>query len=368
MNLQPRGFVRILLVGALTVCAVTAVSAQGAVNVEIRLPNYDVIYIADMFDVASGSLSNAIPNISFALSTSPPGSSRRVWMEIAARIQLRGDAVPSDLVKARTQPFDIHGNILISSRDLTRGAGTNVRIFPGDVQKFSATETRLRDHILNFPTAPVGTYIVQVSVYDGIFGDTRNRLGAETKVVEVKNASASEVSITLVEPQDGATLQSVLPTFSWTAEKPRARLKVYEKLPHHQSPQEAVTGIVHLDIEVEGGSKTYPPDARKLETGKTYYWFIESIITTNRGSETKQSEIRMFRVASSGASAMLQMLERLLSTYGADLAPMVTQMQNAGIQLTGDVTRDGSRVTREDLIRLFDQFIRSQTKLSVRIE
>lgn len=366
MDYNSRRLARALLVCALTLLCVTAVSAQATkVNIDISLPNYDVIYVADMFDVASGSLSNAIPNISFSLTTSPPGSSARVFLRIVAKIQLKGDLTPINLVTAETFPFDLNGSILISSRDLARGASGVVRINPPTVVKNSTLETRMKDHILNFPTAPVGTYTIQIEVVNALGGNT---LGADTKTVEVKNASAGEVSITLVDPLDGAVLASVLPTFSWTAEKPTARLKVYEKLPHYQSPQEAVGGIPHLDVEVSGSVFTYPPDGRKLEPGKSYYWFVESVVSTNRGDQTKQSEIRLFRVMSTDITVILQMLERLFATYGGDLAATLTSMQNMGLQLSGEVTKDGVRITREELARLFDQFLRTNTKLQVRVE
>lgn len=359
--------VRTLCVFAFLVCSVPIASAQ-RVDIDIRLPNYDVIYVADMVNISTGSISNAIPDVSFMLTTSPPGTSLQVWMKIEAEVQLRGSPAPEPLVEAKTQVFDLHGSAVIASRDLARGASGNIRVFPGDVKRYSNIETKLKDHILNFPTAPVGRYILKVTVYRAPFGNVLQPYGFQLKSVEVKNASAAEVSIALVEPQDGAVLGTVLPTFSWTAEKPTARLKVYEKLPQHQSAQDATTGIPHLDVEVTGSTFIYPSTARKLEPGKSYYWFIESIVSTNRGAQTKQSEIRMFRILSSDVSVILQMLERLFSTYGGDLASALTSMQNMGLQLTGEVTKDGVRITREEVARLFDQFLRTNTQLQVRIE
>jgi hypothetical protein len=366
MNSLPRAVTRVLLVGVLAVLSLTAAWAQ--VNVDINLPNYDVIYATDMFDVTTGSFANAVPNLSFNITTSPPRA-YRVWMTIVARVQLQGDPVAGNLVSVKTQVFDLNQSMVISSRELAAGRTSTVPIFPGDVQRNRTLETRIRDHILKFPTAPVGNYTIDVSVFDGTNGNsTGARLGGGSRTVQVRNSSAGDVNITLLEPQDGASVNSLLPTFSWTTEKPRARLKVYEKLPHHQSAQEAVTGIPHLSVNVETNVFNYPPDARKLETGKTYYWFVEALVSTNRGDEVKQSEIRAFRIQSANMTALSLLLERLLSTYGADLAPVLVSMQSMGLQLTGDVTLDGGRVTREELARLFDSFVTNQTKLSVRIE
>ncbi|HEY5615881.1 MAG TPA: hypothetical protein VIL52_07640 [Bacteroidota bacterium] len=359
MKSQSRAF----MVGVFAVLLLTTASAQ-QVNVNLQLPNYDVIYAADLYDISTQSLTSAIPNFGIELNGVPADLSILVEMRLVFRIRLQGDAAPSDLLTARTEPFTVTGSKFISARDLVRGARGDIRIRAGSNVN-STLQDRLEERIRNVPTLPVGQYTIAVEV---LSSPGNVRLGGDSRTLEIRNASAGELTITLLEPQDGAAISSLLPTFSWSAAKPRARIKVYEKLPHHQSPQEAVTGIPHLNAEVNGSVYTYSPDARKLDVGKAYYWFIETVITSNRGNEVKQSEIRMFRVASGNMTALFLLLEQLFSTYGADLAPLLVSMQSMGLQLTGEVTLDGSRVTREQLAQLFDGFVRNQTRLNVRIE
>ncbi|HLF19750.1 MAG TPA: hypothetical protein VI704_03075 [Bacteroidota bacterium] len=351
---------RIYTVTAL--CAATVFAQQNVVNVSINLPNYDVIYVADMIDITSGSLTNAVPNISFTLTTVPAGLTlQQIFLHIEANLQLKGDAAPSNLVTAETFPFDLSGFALVSSKDLAKGSSGNIRMRPAKPNTVVAT--RLKDYILNFPTAPVGTYTFSITV-----NSAGGVLGQGSQTVQVKNSSASDVSIALVEPQDAAVLASVLPSFSWTTEKQNSRIKIFEKLPQYQSPQDAVGGIPHIIQEVTGSNFNYPPDARKLEPGKTYYWFVEAEVSTNRGIQTKQSEIRMFRILSNDVTIILQLVERLFATFGGDLTTSLASMQNMGIQFTGEVTKDGSRITKEDLSRLFNQFVSNNTKLQVKIE
>ncbi|MGH2569073.1 MAG: hypothetical protein ACRDGA_12110, partial [Bacteroidota bacterium] len=240
MKLTSRRFSRALLLCMATALCISAVFAQvDRVEVDIRLPSYDVLYVTDMFNVATGTLSGAIPNMSISLTTVPDGSVR-VVVEIVSKIQFRGDAGPSDLVNATTRPFELNGSLVISSRDL-RSTGT-ISI-DGSPKLVQSTKDRLKRHVENFPTAPVGSYILEVTVKNA---DNRNALGRQSVTAEVRNTSTAEVTLTLIEPLDGTTLLTVLPTFSWTAEKPRARLKVFEKLPHFQTPEEAVSGLPHI--------------------------------------------------------------------------------------------------------------------------
>ncbi|MCI0706436.1 MAG: DUF928 domain-containing protein [Ignavibacteriae bacterium] len=360
---------RALLVGVMSILVITAAWAQNEVNVAVNLPNYDVIFLTDWVDVATGSINSTIPDMSIVL-TNTTGGPLTVWMLVVAKVQLQGDAAPQELVTARTKNFELPGSMVISARDFASGQRGKIELLGRAQITEGNLRERLKEHIQKVPTAPVGSYTIEISVFSGPEGNVSASVprGRNSITVKVRNSSAGDVALTLLEPQDAASLTSLLPTFSWSSDKQRNRLKVFEKLPHHQSPNEAVTGIAHLSEEVNGTVLTYPPNARKLEVGKTYYWFVESLVSTNRGDEAKRSEIRTFRIQSANMTALSLLIEQLFSTYGADLAPVLVSMQSMGLQLSGEVTLDGGRMTRDDLARLFDSFVQNQTKLSVRIE
>ncbi|MGH2567581.1 MAG: hypothetical protein ACRDGA_04530, partial [Bacteroidota bacterium] len=100
----------------------------------------------------------------------------------------------------------------------------------------------------------------------------------------------------------------------------------------------------------------------------SYYWFVESLVSTNRGDEIKRSEIRLFRVFSTDMNALFQLLERLCTTYGGDLLAMLSDVQNMELRLTGSVTKDGLQISMEELSRLIDEFLLNGTSLQARIE
>jgi hypothetical protein len=176
------------------------------------------------------------------------------------------------------------------------------------------------------------------------------------------------VQVTLIDPLPGAVLASLFPTFSWTSEKPEVTLFVYEKRPIHRSPEEAITGIPYLKQELSGGQTfTYPPDApRRLENGRSYYWFVETSVTTNRGVEKRQSEIRLFRVRLD--NTLGQTVEQLFNSMGGQGAGTIGTLMQMGWLPSGSVTLDGRTLTRDELIALFNKLINDRTPITIRVE
>jgi hypothetical protein len=174
------------------------------------------------------------------------------------------------------------------------------------------------------------------------------------------------VVVTLVSPEHGSSVPTPFPTFTWTSQKPKVTLYVYEKLPVHRSAEEAVTGIPYLKLELNGISTfTYPADAaRRLEVGKTYLWFVETEVVTTRGNLSRRSEVRLFRVQAGGGD---NALTRLLSTLPGDVAGQLQQLIQDGWIPSG-VTLDGRPLNQGELTALFQQLARNNTEVNFRVE
>jgi len=226
---------------------------------------------------------------------------------------------------------------------------------------------KLQNYVQRFPTAPVGQYSFEIEAWSGTNDVPGQRLGGLTRTITIRNASESEVVVTLVSPEQGSTVPTPFPTFSWSSEKPQVVLYVYEKLGIHRSPEEAVTGIPYLKRELNGISTfTYPADAeRRLEIGKTYYWFLETKVLTSRGDLSRRSEIRLFRVLPGGGSSNPLLLA--LSTMGGDLATQLGNLIQDGWQPSG-ATIDGSPANPGDVNSLLQRLARENIKVNVSIE
>jgi hypothetical protein len=342
----------------------TCLAQTPRVQLDLQFPSFDVIYLSDIIDPVTGKLASSVPNFALNLRTDPPGQTISLYLVISAKIKLQGDAGYDEVLStpARTEPFDLFGSRTITSRDL-RGGLSDIKV---DVyEENQAVKDRLENYAKRFPTAPVGTYIVQVKVFSAV---TDNPLGSASKTITVQNASSSEVQVTLVDPPAGAVLATPFPTFSWTSEKPEVTLYVYEKLPIHRSPQEAITGIPYLKQEISGAQVfTYPANApRRLQDGRSYYWFVETSVTTNRGVEKRQSDIRMFRVRADNALA--QTVEQLLNQMGGAAAGTIATLIQMGWNPSPPVTMDSRTLSREELIALLSKLASEGTKVQIHVE
>ena len=360
-----RGLSRSFLFGALIAGSISSATAQTQLTgVRFELPafNYDVLYLADFLDVATQKLASNIADFSGSIIAEPSGAQGDIKISAKAYIQLQGDGSPNLLATAETRLFTLRNQRTLSSRDLASGSTSEIQVVTSTED--ATQRKRLEDYAARFPTAPVGQYILELealSPADATLGRTR-------KTITIRNASPDEVVITLLDPQPGAIIGTVLPTFSWSSPNPNVKLSVYEKLPVHQSAQEAVTGVPYLKIELVGASTfTYPADApRRLEQNKSYVWFVETEVNTNRGVIRRRSELNIFRIQT--VNPQQQAIEQLFNSLGSAASGTFATLQNIGWSPSGDLTLDGRRVTREDLTNLITRLSGQNIQFQLRVE
>ena len=338
------GSLMILLLGA------SLFRAQ-AQTVQFSLPSfaYDVIYLTDYVDVTTQTLKSSIPDFSGTLQTTTPNLS--IYLVADAYVTLRGGS-KQQVAQVVTRTFTLNGVLTISSGDLARGSTGVIQV---SAYSEGPGKQALLDAVTNSgqPTAPVGTYEIDLYAYAGSFFPSpqpaARPLGQFTKIINVRASNTNEFAVTLIDPQPGASVPTTLPTFTWSSSNPTNTIFVYENLPIYHSPQEAITGIPYLKTEVGGGvsTLTYPPNApRRLQQGKSYYWFVQTDVQTNRGTETRQSEIRLFRVQLS--DPLSNNVDRLLNNLGSGIAGTYGTLLSLG-WTPARVTLDGKTLSLDDL-------------------
>lgn len=366
--MMKRTFQCVLLAMAMGLPLLPVNAQTPRVDITINFPNYDIIFLADFIDVTTQKLSPNIPGVSMEMVTNP--DTITIYLRVKAYVQLKGKSEEL-LVDAETKPFKPGAIRVLSSRDFASGSTSDVQVKSGYYENKSLRQ-ELEDYAKRFPTAPVGTYRVEFEAYWVVGGA---QVGRASKAIEIRNASVSEVQVTLIDPPQGASLQTTLPTFSWNSEKPNVTLYIYEKLPIHRSPEEAVTGIPHLKVDLSGVSTfTYPSNApRRLEENKGYYWYVETSVSTNRGIEKRQSEIRFFRIvpASAGTDAasnpFVTLLQRL-SENDENLRSALNRLIVAEWQPTGTVLVDGRRISQDEFVQLVNRLVQSGIRIQVKTE
>ncbi len=346
-----------------------SVSRAQITHVDFDLPSldYDVIYLADFIDVTSNKLARNIPNFSGSIIANSNG---QIMLDISASIQLKGDPSPVVLVSAETEPFTINGTRTISSADLAAENVSDIKIKSGSsYYENQSLRDRITNYAKQFPTAPVGQYILQLTAYSVTpTGDKGSVVGSAQKTITVRNASPDEVQVNLIDPQPGAVISTTFPTFSWSSSSSDVTLFVYEMLPVYQSLQEAVTGIPFLQQEITGAQTfTYPANApRRLEQNKSYVWFVQAAVTTNRQIVQRQSELRLFRIQLSNQAD--QDISNMMNSFGSSAAGTFATLQSMGWIPTGTLTLDGKPLTLDDLKALVAKLVAQNTQVTVHVE
>jgi len=357
-----------LLFAAIATIGLSTSKAQTITHVDFDLPsfNYDVIYLADFIDVTSNKLAQNIPNFSGTIRANGVG---QIMLDATALVQFKGDPSPEELVFAETEPFTINFTRTLTSSDLAAGSVSDIKIKGSPYRENQSLRDRIQNYAKQIPTAPVGQYILRLEAYSVTSsGDKGTLLGSIQKIISVRNASPDEVQVNLIDPQPGAVVSTTLPTFSWTSPNPDVTLFVYEKLPIYQSLEEAITGIPFLKQEVNGPQTfTYPANApRRLEQNKSYVWFVQAAVTTNRQTVQRQSEVRLFRIQLDNRAN--QEVSDIMNGFGGSAAGTFSTLESIGWIPTGTITLDGKPVTLDDLKALVAKLTSQNIKVTVRVE
>jgi hypothetical protein len=342
-------------------------------HVEINLPSldYDVIYLGDFVDVSSNKLAKDIPNFTGSITADGKG---KIVLEVMAQIKLKGDAGPSVLVTATTKPFTVNGSRTITANDLAGGLTTDIDI--ATWTEYKDVRKRLENYASTFPTAPVGDYILDLKAWNVTASNTQGTtlLGSVHKVITVRNASPEEIQVNLNDPRPGETITTRYPAFSWNSPNPKVTLYVYEKLPFHQSLQEAITGVPYLQQDIDGpqtftypGSKDVNTKAlRRLEENKSYVWFVEASVTTNRQTIMRRSEVRLFRIRLNDRES--QEIADMMNSFGGSAGGTMGTLQSMGWAPTGTMTLDGKPITLEELKAMVAKLVAQNIVVTLHVE
>ena len=351
------------------ICAMffTTVRAQTITHVDFDLPSldYDVVYLADFVDVTTNKLSKNIPNFSGSIRADGVG---QIMLDVTASVQLKGEAV-EELVFAETEPFKINFTRTLTSADLAAGGASDIEIKGSPYRENMALRDKIQKYAERFPTAPVGQYFIELVAYSVTpAGEKGGVLGKIQKTITVRNASPEEVQLNLLDPQPGATISSTLPTFSWNSPNPKVTLYVYEKLPIYQSLQEAITGVPYLKQDIDGPQTfTYPANAlRRLEQNKSYVWFVEAPVITNRQTIMRRSEVRLFRIRLDDRQS--QEISDMMNSFGGSAGGTFATLQNMGWTPSGSMTLDGKPITLDELKALVAKLVAQNTQVTLRVE
>jgi hypothetical protein len=370
----------------------TAFAQNNAVKASLEFQMYDVVYLTDFVDIKNQQLNPNIAGISLNMST-VGASPKELWIcvYVELHVQLRGEA-DQELMHVYTNNFDMVKNSVLAANNFAQGGSgiIHIRDGMGTYVENGTLRKRLEDMAAKNPTAPPGKYTIIMKVLSATSNKSTDRgvpanvqvLGQDAKTITVSFSTADEVFVEINDPKDGSFFNNLAPTFSWTSGAP-VRLSVYEALPTHRSPQDALTGgnpsLVRQNYDYaghtadfSGTSLTYPGTAeRKLEQNKAYVLQVEARVATNRGDVMRQSKPVVFRITDDKVG---QMLDNFLNTLsGSATATYSTLRADPSNWVAwspyGNIMLDGSTVTETDLQTLINDFAaRPDLKMQLSIE
>jgi hypothetical protein len=355
--------------GLILLC--TASSRAQRINVTLSIADYDVIYLADYFDVKNQTISSNIPGISFELNSTNAHDSVFIWFEV--KVQLQGDNGLQTLLTAHTNSFGFSGTKLITAANLSKN-NNEISIQESNVNE--ALKTRIQNIATTIPTVPPGVYLVTMKIYNAktlrpTLYPSGNPIGSASQTMNITQSTTDETIVEITDPQDGSCFNNLAPTFSWTTTASRVVVNVFEVGTNQHSPQDALTGSnPFLSQEVTGATTlTYPPDApRKLEHGKAYVVQVQGIITTNRGDVKRSSKPATFRITDDKIG---RMLDQLLNGVSGAPYTAFTVLRSAPSSWVawpsyGAMTLDGRTVSDADIQSITNTLVgRDDLQLSI---
>ena len=226
----------------------------------------------------------------------------------------------------------------------------------------------IEEHVYDFATLPTGVYAITVSVFTP---EAERQLGSSSEQFVISFSSGDEIQVDLFSPDNGASVPSTFPTFSWNTNAPLVTLLVFEMLPHHTTPQDAIEDPSALYLEQSLSDAfftfTYPPSAlRPLQAGNTYVWYIRAEIGSLTETIIKRSPIWQFTVEtfdagagldSGGQAGVLDLLDEFAGEY--------PELNFLGLTFES-ILLDEVPITAEEMRRLITRLKRDGIPLDVR--
>ncbi len=294
----------------------------------------------------------------------PPTARLFVNVDIALN-----DVHYTDAVRFNTEPFLLPRSI--SNTDI--GKDGSVKIQPGTFSFSEEAKERIKNAALATGKLPDGTYTFHLRIED-----VTTVAASDTRDIVLTIRSFSRIE--LLSPLDNSEISTPFPLFQWAFDGDRIELSIYEKMAHHQSNEEALSGTPLLvvrsgDAGLPVGVRTfqYPSSGvRALETGKSYVWVVRSIATgTGGGDAGLNSEVWQFTVTQTGGGATNNLAEQFVSTE--ELSNILNDIPGMNAealqrlleeyQMTGDIYINGQKVSLTELRLLLEELLRNPDRI-----
>jgi len=338
------------------------------ITIESEILNEDIkIFFINDFDLTQSGNS---PLLFRFIITNDTSVTKRVSLNLRVFF-INSDEGDVELSSGTTGFFDLSPSqpLFINNQDLYSNTG-DYKFVDYSMNEDAADD--IINTILSTGKLPSGTYQFLVTVTEEITGETSDYMSAPM-TFEIYNPTTLDL-IAPGEPAGGYELMEIytpLPLFQWESDASSFRLKVCEKLPANNSPDDVMSNDPRLETTVEASTFQYPlTGAFPLYPGTTYFWQVVAVTQSSSGPVEMESEIWGFKIVdmSKGLSSaeQVQIMNTLKLLLPARLAELLFNEfgELAGFSPTGVVFKDGKTISLKELYAFLEKITAGKIKIT----
>ncbi len=317
-----------------------------SINTTSSLQNAQVMYFSnfDIFDFGN-------PQYLFDVTIS---NITQQWdnTKIILEVEYEGQIVASaesddfDLTKPQNKDYWTASNIDLISNKTFPGSTMEILF---NTTKLILTNKSFENELLGSGKAKSGKYILR--------GRLENALWSITPTpTEIILSITNPSNIQLSDPGNKAgsgSPQEILnefPVFSFFSDGKEYVLSIYERQSHHSSIEDVINSgnptfisdPIDFTVLNYADASSYGI-AQPLQTGSTYYWFVDVLVSTTAGTETFRSEVYQFKVVGMGGNSgegqavtsVIEMLRPVVGNEADNLSKNLTNFELKTIKING---------------------------------
>ncbi len=375
-------------IGALILLGWTGVRAQDVfVDLQLLQPDAQIFNVGDFDFLEAGTAQNY-----FVIELVNRGADCRIKLDM--RVNFEGRTIVSGESNIFTLPHTNNSTepdnpIVFFSTQLLTGTA----VIPQNNEFVDLKLSNIDyDQVEDLEATILRTGFLPAGIYEFLLKAIKTDTGEEISdsepnhTLEITNPTSLEPLFpgrSASEP-DLVEVATTFPYFQWYSDanpnSARYNIFVYEKFSEDRTVQDVLNHPPVLQIE--GYAQNffqYPTDpnpmllsghtvgpVRLLESGKTYYWLVESIIPTATSPINLQSDVFRFKVAdvAQGGSLAPQILTFLRQVLGQNYEDVLERLLEEGFEPNGVIRMDGNTVQSSELLNLLNQILQGKMKLS----
>lgn len=341
------------------------------VTLDLQLfnPTMQVLSLGDLDFTNTGLVSNL-----FNILISNTGA---IPQTLSLTLKVRYNGV--EIASGTTAEFVVPGNFstTISSQQLSAGTAqiSGQFISLGDYDVNLNAVPGFENQAIQSGLAPAGTYeFVLIGEPGSITDQTDN-------IIIISNPTYIELLFPGNSVSDPVIMEinTTTPYAQWQTDVQPGlasyNIFFYQKNEGDVSVQDVLNNPPVLQVEeYPNNFLQYPPASiagpgfvivRPLEAGKTYYWYVRSIIQGATGQVIIESDVFRFKIADlaqvgNNAQQIIAILQQML---GPNFQQTLTNLTEQGFDPNGDITLDGQSGDLTTLINLANQVVSGQISI-----